>query len=65
MKFVKMMLVLPILAVTASPTYAAYHHHYRKHHMSRTVNGATSITPNSGNRKVTRTGGPAGGSSVH
>ncbi len=59
MRILKIAAALSLVALTASPTYAAMH---RKRHM-RSVNGATSAQPTNGNHKTTRTGGPAGGTS--
>ncbi len=70
MRILKLTTIVSLLALTASPTYAAMHHgkmHRGKmHHMGRGVNGPTSTLPNNGSRgKSTKTGGPAGGASVH
>ncbi len=59
MRIVKIVAALSLVALTASPTYAAAH---RKKHM-RSVNGATSVQATNGQRKSTKSGGPAGGSS--
>lgn len=58
MRFSRLAVILSLVALTATPTYAASHRS-KKH--GRSVNGATSIQPPNGNRKSTRTGGPSGG----
>ena len=58
MRFMKFAVALSLVALTATPTYAA-RHRVKRH--SHSVNGASSIQPPNGNRKATRTGGPAGG----
>ena len=57
MRLLKLTAILSLVALTASPTYAASH---RKKH-SRSVNGAASVQAPNGVKKTTRSGGPAGG----
>ena len=63
MNILKLTAILSLVALTATPTYAASH---RKKHRSHrgSVNGMTSVQPANGARKATRSGGPAGGSST-